>query len=994
MKSKTIRALISLVLSVSLLASIGVSVMATGGAVVYPGGGDYFTDLAQETDTIDDAWVHISKTAVDSSSNPILGEDEFEITLVAETKENLEEFLIVKDTQVLLVLDTSLSMTTYCAECGKTYATGKNPCCSHPETRLDRTKKAVASFLDSYAASAAGTTAHRYVAVVEYGIQARYYQPNSSNKINAWIDVNPLNTGGTSRLTSLKSWVNSLTTTAGTNTDAALAMADALLNNAAFNPYQSVENKNLVLFTDGMPNMRLTANQVLTANGNNPSPYPFPNNAGSAGTQVAYEASKPTQSNQQVYQQPLTKAAAIRNKGINIFTVGYGGDGGTGSTDVYLTGWRAALQWLETLASSPQNAYVVDAVSSLNDMVRSFVEIVEWAVWEGISPYVITDPMGPYVMWDADNTLDSNIGQSFAQNSFVWDLKKAPLPVKDSNGWYSYSYTYKVTFDADRAYEDDYSTAFDHSTGAPLNEPTTLTFAKLVNNEISGTVQTVDYKLPTAAFATPSAPVASKYPYTVNYYIDSVLGSNLIGSTPGITDFEDGYALTNSDVSADLGADWLDAKKPSGYTFDSANYVTITTISEDNVVTVVYVEVKEVEPEKNQTVSLGWMRSSELKDARFLKAVGERGDAWTYQEVFDGTPIKYFENEEVRAVANEKAAQGTENTTSAGQQLVGIKHIWDDGTYFDKYKAENGNVGFDWASWIHFGQSGTTQDKGEYSIRRFAAYFDFSAEDLANASSIMLAPEDELGNMSYLFPINDNAFVFVNGQLAFWGGTDVVAGQNQYGALNRTTFMGKEGISVRDGVNGVFKHLYPHTDGWCIDLETNAKAVNIKSLLKPGFNRIDIVTDEYWEGGGMNKLSLFIDGQKNTDKDNDAVFMNIDFIGHYYDSANVLRNTNIGKWHSVEIGKPAEINWDAVYAEYAKVGWLAANEDALTSPWIATAGLKLDESQIIGWRVSGVSEIFEGARPNIIFSTEMQERYYSAASGSYVTYLVPVCATP
>ena len=768
MTRKSIKTALGLMLSLAIMfsaiASNGLFVQAAGGKLIYAGGNAYYTDTATKTSSKDDAWVYLSKTAKDSSTKPSLGEDEFEVTLVAKTKEKLDEFLMVKDTQVLLVLDTSLSMTTYCAECGKTYATGKTPCCAHPETRLDRTKKAVASFLDSYAATASGTSAHRYVAVVEYGIQARYYQPDSSNKVNAWIDINTTVSGGTSRMSALKSWVNGLGTTAGTNTDAALAMADALLNNSAFNPYMSVENKNMVLFTDGMPNMRLTASQVLTASGKNPTPYPFPNNAGSAGTQVAYDPSKPTQSNQLVYQQPITRANSLRNKGINIFTVGYGGDGGSGSTDVYLTGWRAALQWLETLASSPENAYVVDAVSSLDDMIRSFVEIVEWAVWEGISPYVITDPMGPYFIWDTNNTLNMP-GQSFAQNSFMWDLKKMPLPTKDADGWYTYTYTYKVKFDAAAANAAGYTQAFDSTAGAPLNEPTTLSFVKLVNGEINGSVKVVNFEIPKAVFT------------------------------------REGGAFK---------------------------------------------------------MKLGWMRSTEIPAESFSRPVGGQGDAWSYETAFKNTPIKYFEDETVRSVANGRVASGGEYTVNSAQQLTGMQHIWDAGTYFPLYKEQNGDASYSWASWEHHAVSGNVADKGEYSIRRFTAYLNVDASDLSNSTNILLAPDDELGNMSYLFPINDNAFIFVNGKLAFWGGTDVISGNNQYGALNRTTFGGETGVKVRNGVNEVLKNVYPHTDGWCIDLEANAEAINIKPFLTTGFNRIDIITDEYWEGGGMNKLNLYV----------------------------------------------------------------------------------------------------------------------------------------
>ena len=943
MKKKNISRLLSFSLSLIILlgsiAGTSLTAFADGGSLVYPGGDEYFTDEAHSTDAHDNAWVYISKTATDSSSNTSLSENEFEVTLVAKTKENLEEFSVLKDTQVVLVLDTSLSMSTYCAECGATYSNGSKKCCSKPETRLDRTKSAVAAFLDSYAATAVGTSAHRYVAVVEYGIQARYYQPTAkssatASSTQAWIDVNPSASGAATNLSNMKTWIKGLGTTAGTNTDSALAVADALLNDSTFNPYMSVENKNLILFTDGIPNLRMaTAGQTLGASSGRPSPYPFPNNQSTSTSDAVYNAANPAAP----YKQPLDKANAIRSNNINIFTVGYGGDGATSSDGVYSTGWRQALVWLETLAGNPDNAYVANGATSLDDLIRSFEEICRQAVWEGIAPYVVTDPMGPYFKWNSSNSLNAITGQSFAQNSFVWDLKKAGLPVKDAEGWYTYTYKYKITFDVEEALAAGYTKAFDASQGAPLNEPTTLTFAKLVNDEIVGGVKTVDYKLPKAVFEDPTVPPVVKYPYTVKYYKDSIAGENLLDSAAGTTKFEAGYTLVNADVEADLGAGWVDAEKPEGYNSGSETYVTITVNPENNVVTVVYTQIPQIKypytvkyykdsiadgnllgsvsgttefvagytlenadvsadlgaewidakkplgyktgfetyvtitinPETNvvtvvytamggtHKVSLGWMRSSELPEARFLKPVDVDGDAWSYNEAFNSTPIKYFESLEVQAVANEKAAEGTENATIEDEQLVGMRHIWDNGNYFDKYKNENGNVTFGWASWKHFGESGTIEEKGEYSIRRFAAYVDFSAEDLMTATSIMLAPEDELGNMSYLFPLNDNVFVFVNGKLAFWGGTDVKAGQNQHGALNRTEFMGKEGIKVRNGVNGVFKDIYPHTDGWCIDLEDNAEAVDIKNLLKPGFNRIDIITDEYWEGGGMNQLSLY-----------------------------------------------------------------------------------------------------------------------------------------
>jgi hypothetical protein len=258
-------------------------------------------------------------------------------------------------------------------------------------------------------------------------------------------------------------------------------------------------------------------------------------------------------------------------------------------------------------------------------------------------------------------------------------------------------------------------------------------------------------------------------------------------------------------------------------------------------------------PTPPDVITLGWSRSSEINGEPLIRPID--GGEWTYADAFAATPLRYFENANVQNVANDKASGGTEYVTNGGQQ-VGFVHIWDAGNYFPFYKATNGDAAYNWASWEHCGVSGDKENRGEYSIRRFTAYVDLTANDLA-ADSILIAPENELGNMSYVFPINDNVFVYVNGQLAYWGGTDVVAGNNQYGALNRTTFGGKNGIKVRDGVNGNFKSLFPHTDGWVIDLDENAQQMNIKSLLTTGFNRIDIFADDYWQGGGMNKLNLY-----------------------------------------------------------------------------------------------------------------------------------------
>ena len=263
--------------------------------------------------------------------------------------------------------------------------------------------------------------------------------------------------------------------------------------------------------------------------------------------------------------------------------------------------------------------------------------------------------------------------------------------------------------------------------------------------------------------------------------------------------------------------------------------------------------------DSTQGSELGWMRSSETTDViKILK--GNEGSSWTYNALMTQTPIRYFETSTVRDKANELADSGLEWVYDKTKHYIGEQHIWDRGNYYNKYKNENGDAPYAWASWENFGANEFSKSKMEYSMRRFSAYMSFSETELSGLSGAKLAPKDELGQMSHLMPINDTMFVFVNGQIAYWGGTDIIEGNNQYKALNRTDFLGKKGIAVRDGVNSNLKNVYPHTDGWCIDISVNSSVVDIKSLLKPGFNRIDIITDDFFEGGGMNKLYFFPEG--------------------------------------------------------------------------------------------------------------------------------------
>ncbi len=81
----------------------------------------------------------------------------------------------------------------------------------------------------------------------------------------------------------------------------------------------------------------------------------------------------------------------------------------------------------------------------------------------------------------------------------------------------------------------------------------------------------------------------AQYGYTVEYYKNSATAGNIIGSpVNGTTKFDLGHTMIASEVQADLGAGWLDAKKPAGYNVGAATYPTLSATAANNVVKVVY----------------------------------------------------------------------------------------------------------------------------------------------------------------------------------------------------------------------------------------------------------------------------------------------------------------------------------------------------------------------------------------------------------------------
>jgi hypothetical protein len=270
---------------------------------------------------------------------------------------------------------------------------------------------------------------------------------------------------------------------------------------------------------------------------------------------------------------------------------------------------------------------------------------------------------------------------------------------------------------------------------------------------------------------------------------------------------------------------------------------------------------------------LGWMRSTEepghVPGARIPLAAPADGEfeGWHFEWARQNTLIEWFENARVEEAALSgsftREIFGLAEPMYPGGVAVNFDEVWDGGTaeqHFDGYTTEA--VAGGWASWQHVNvpdalMSPETRDNTpgvyspwHYSLRRFTCYFTVTCpQNIAHAYLESQFPPDEVGD--YKFPLNDSAFVFVNGKLVFWSSTDILGSQTTLPI--RTNFYGVHGEPLGEDPN------LRITDGWYMPVAGPEHFGNIAPYLREGKNIVDVITDDFYWGGGMAKLDLIIE---------------------------------------------------------------------------------------------------------------------------------------
>ena len=371
-------------------------------------------------------------------------ENQFDITLTVKTDEAIEVSTKEPDAAIVLVIDVSTSMD-YCASCGQFYGHA-HWCENQDQTRLDAAKEAAKDFLADYAQGAEG--AARYVSVIAYSdASGGHWSKGATAVVQDWVDVSSGNALYT--INEEIDNIDSYTDRNGTNTDAGLEAAEDQLQER---DVQNIDNKFLLLLTDGEPN-RSTGDELDWRAGYVlPDGYPQDNYRGES------------------YTNPARRAMYIRNElDTEFYSISY-----TAGSSV--SGWMKSFSDLCVTADNG------------DDLSIAFEDII-FRLQLTVDAWKVTDPMGEYIEYEGVENANSHANGAVSYNrnrdTLTWDLRadlaSDATTIVDSYG--------------DLVSHDDYEPGMDCTITYHLTYRVTLDVAAMVDDGIEFTDGISDYVL-------------------------------------------------------------------------------------------------------------------------------------------------------------------------------------------------------------------------------------------------------------------------------------------------------------------------------------------------------------------------------------------------------------------------------------------------------------------------------------------------------------------
>ena len=426
--------------------------------VVNPGGTIYYDKDGKKNETGElgkDGIVVEMKKEVEKTEK----ENEFNVTLQVRTSQNIKELSSKNpDAAVVLVLDVSNSMDN-CSVCGNSWYQKHK---GHRFTsRLAKAKEAAIQFVDEFAKLTAGEgTAKRMVNVIMFGDGA-YREVD-------WCDVTKPNV-----LQSVKTKINSLETSGGTNIEAGLMLAR---NNLDSKTVDGIDYLYTILLTDGKPTMYVDGNRtsVNRIDGNG----------------LGYGATRES------VKDIGTLANNIKEKGnglSKLYSICCGEDVWNSKPFHSWSGVTPSVtekttigEWLQAFSTA---AYKSDSADNLFDNFSSILEQIKIAT----KAFRVSDHMGENITAEQIISGGKNVAE-ISDNEVKWNILASEVDETLTNwneetntGILGYSLAYTVTLDNLSMKNIDSVVA--------VNEEATLTYA-VQNDGTWGDIQTGTFAVP------------------------------------------------------------------------------------------------------------------------------------------------------------------------------------------------------------------------------------------------------------------------------------------------------------------------------------------------------------------------------------------------------------------------------------------------------------------------------------------------------------------
>ena len=365
----------------------------------------------------------------------------------------------------MLVMDVSGSMD-FCAECGADKEHYKG--CTYKgdvkssQSRLTSAKAAANSFLDSYGGTASDSGNGRYVAIVKFA--------STSSIACKWTDIST-----SSGLTKVKNVISGLKADGGTNLDAGLQSAAALLGSDAVN---GVTSKNVIALTDGQPTFY---GNGIEAHGS----YGCPDtNAATAASAAKVRALS------DVYTVCFGVANELCWEKGSVHEWGFLGPSETHSSNGPTVG-AFLRDSIATPASEDKTyAYNADNTAELNKAFEAITQEITSGLTTGLK---VTDSAGKYIDMTAPNQYVS------VENAYEWTLSDPVVSTDGNTTTYTYSVSYTVKLDTT-------AEGFEEGKYYPTNGKTYLTYT-----DENGSEKTLYFEIPGVKGVIPSYNVSYAY---------------------------------------------------------------------------------------------------------------------------------------------------------------------------------------------------------------------------------------------------------------------------------------------------------------------------------------------------------------------------------------------------------------------------------------------------------------------------------------------------